>query len=201
MSAGGGLADEGHAGHEQGRQGRLRQFLRARGAGRAAAGVAMLHSFWYSAGEKAFRDVLAEDPGCAIATWGIASILMKNPLAGQGASPKGAEQAQAAIDQGRRIGAEDRARARLHRGGRRVLRRTSPARPERARQAGSRQGLRGARGAATRTTTRRRSSPRSTSPARRPRPTRPTPPTSKAAGDPARSSSEVSRPSRASRTT
>ena len=60
------------------------------------------------AGEKAFRDVLAKDPGCAIATWGIASILMSNPLAGQGASPKGAEQAQAAIDEGRRIGAEDR---------------------------------------------------------------------------------------------
>jgi hypothetical protein len=68
--------------------------------------VAMLHSFWYSAGEAAFRDVLAKDPGCAIATWGIASILMSNALAGQGASAKGAEQAQAAIDLGRRIGAK-----------------------------------------------------------------------------------------------
>jgi hypothetical protein len=67
--------------------------------------VAMLHSFWYSAGEQAFRDVLKADPGCAIATWGIASILMSNPLAGQGASPKGAEQAQSAINEGRRIGA------------------------------------------------------------------------------------------------
>src|SRR3981081_3464701 len=68
--------------------------------------VAMLHSFWYSAGEQAFRDVLKDDPHCAIATWGIASILMSNPLGGQGASPKGAEQAQAAIDEGRRIGAK-----------------------------------------------------------------------------------------------
>jgi tetratricopeptide (TPR) repeat protein len=68
--------------------------------------VSMLHSFWYSAGEKAFREILAADPQCAIATWGIASILMSNPLAGQGATPKGAEQAQAAIDQGRRIGAK-----------------------------------------------------------------------------------------------
>ena len=68
--------------------------------------VAMLHSFWYSVGEKAFRDVLKDDPQCAIATWGIASILMSNPLAGQGASPKGAEQAQAAIDDGRRVGAK-----------------------------------------------------------------------------------------------
>src|SRR5947207_9892482 len=68
--------------------------------------VAMLHSFWFSAGEAAFRDVLKDDPQCAIATWGIASILMSNPLAGQGASPKGAEQAQLAIDDGRRIGAK-----------------------------------------------------------------------------------------------
>ncbi len=69
-------------------------------------GVAMLHSFWYSAAEKTFRDVLAQDPSCAIATWGIASILMSNPLAGGGASPKGAEQSQAAVEQGRRIGAK-----------------------------------------------------------------------------------------------
>ncbi len=69
-------------------------------------GVAMLHSFWYSAGEKIFRDVLAQDPSCAIATWGIASLLMSNPLAGAGSSPKGAAQAQAAIEQGRKIGAK-----------------------------------------------------------------------------------------------
>jgi hypothetical protein len=68
--------------------------------------VAMLHSFWYSAGEKMFRDVLAQDPSCAIATWGIASLLMSNPLAGAGSSPKGAAQAQAAIEQGRKIGAK-----------------------------------------------------------------------------------------------
>jgi tetratricopeptide (TPR) repeat protein len=66
-------------------------------------GVAMLHSFWYSAAEKTFRDVLARDPSCAIANWGIAAILMSNPLAGQGASPKNVEAAQAAIDQGRRV--------------------------------------------------------------------------------------------------
>jgi tetratricopeptide (TPR) repeat protein len=67
---------------------------------------AMLHSFWYSAGEKAFRGVLEKDPGCAIATFGIAALLMNNPLAGQGASPKAAQDAQAAIEQGRRIGAK-----------------------------------------------------------------------------------------------
>ena len=66
-------------------------------------GVAMLHSFWFSAGEKTFRDVLAQDPTCAIANWGIAAILMSNPLAGAGASPKGAALAQEAIDHGRRV--------------------------------------------------------------------------------------------------
>jgi len=66
-------------------------------------GVAMLHSFWFGAGEKTFRGVLAQDPSCAIANWGIAAILMSNPLAGQGASQKSAEAAQAAIEQGRRV--------------------------------------------------------------------------------------------------
>ena len=47
-----------------------------------AKGVAMVHSFWYSAGEQAFHDVLAKDPTCVIADWGIASILMLNALAG-----------------------------------------------------------------------------------------------------------------------
>ena len=66
-------------------------------------GVAMLHSFWFSATEKTFRDVLVQDPSCTIANWGVAAILMSNPLAGIGASPKGAADAQAAIDQGRRV--------------------------------------------------------------------------------------------------
>src|SRR3989475_10780056 len=68
--------------------------------------VAMLHSFRYAETEKAFRDVLAQDPSCAIATWGIAAILMSNPLAGVGPSKEWAERAQATIDQGRKIGAK-----------------------------------------------------------------------------------------------
>jgi hypothetical protein len=67
------------------------------------SGVAMLHSFWYSAAQKTFGDVLAQDPSCTVANWGIAAILMSNPLAGQGASAKNAAVAQAAIDQGRRV--------------------------------------------------------------------------------------------------
>jgi tetratricopeptide (TPR) repeat protein len=69
-------------------------------------GVAMLHSFYYSAGQRAFEEVAAEDNSCAIAAWGYASILMSNPLQGIGASAKSADLAQAAIDKGRQMGAK-----------------------------------------------------------------------------------------------
>src|ERR1041384_7043654 len=67
-------------------------------------GIAMLHSFYYSATQRAFEEVAADDNTCVIAAWGYASILMSNPLQGVGASAKGAEQAQAAIDKGRKMG-------------------------------------------------------------------------------------------------
>jgi tetratricopeptide (TPR) repeat protein len=67
-------------------------------------GVAQLHSFWFD--ETAFRAVLAQDPACAIATWGIAAVLIGNPFGGDGPSPQAAQRAQAAIDQGRRLGAQ-----------------------------------------------------------------------------------------------
>jgi hypothetical protein len=35
-------------------------------------GVALLHSFWYDAAEKAFLDVAKTDPSCAMAYWGVA---------------------------------------------------------------------------------------------------------------------------------
>ena len=69
-------------------------------------GVAMLHSFWYSAARATFEQVAEEDPSCAIAAWGFASILMANPLAGSGAAPKDAPRAQAVIEKGRQMGAK-----------------------------------------------------------------------------------------------
>jgi tetratricopeptide (TPR) repeat protein len=36
------------------------------------AGLAMLHSFWYGKSDKAFTDLAAADPGCAMAHWGVA---------------------------------------------------------------------------------------------------------------------------------
>jgi len=67
--------------------------------------VAMLHSFWFQQGEKAFRDVLERDPSCAIANWGIAAILIGNTFAG-GATAQDAQKAKEAIQRGHLIGAK-----------------------------------------------------------------------------------------------
>ncbi len=67
--------------------------------------VALLHSFWFREGEKTFREVLERDPGCAIAAWGIATILIGNPFGG-GPAPAQAQQAREAIERGRAIGAK-----------------------------------------------------------------------------------------------
>src|SRR5262252_6755823 len=65
--------------------------------------VALLHSFSWQEGEKAFRQVLEDDPNCAIATWGIASILIGNTF-GVGPTPEEAQRAKEAIARGRAIG-------------------------------------------------------------------------------------------------
>jgi len=68
--------------------------------------VAMLHSFRYAETEKAFSEVLAQDPSCAIAKWGLAAILMSNPLTGIGPSPEWATRGKAAVEEGRKIEAK-----------------------------------------------------------------------------------------------
>jgi tetratricopeptide (TPR) repeat protein len=67
-------------------------------------GVALLHSFWFREGEKAFREVLERDTGCAIATWGIATSVIGNPYAA-GPTPERAQHAREAIARGYAIGA------------------------------------------------------------------------------------------------
>jgi tetratricopeptide (TPR) repeat protein len=42
---------------------------------RFARAVALLHSFWYDEAEKAFGQVAAADPSCAMAQWGVAMSL------------------------------------------------------------------------------------------------------------------------------
>src|SRR3954469_21441644 len=72
-------------------------------------GVAMLHSFWWSQGEATFQEIASEDPNCAIAAWGFASILMYNPFAGV-VPPKDVARAQAGIEKGRQMKASERDR-------------------------------------------------------------------------------------------
>ncbi|MGH9601485.1 MAG: hypothetical protein ACRD24_03760 [Terriglobales bacterium] len=43
--------------------------------------VALLHSFWFSEGLKAFGAIAQADPGCAMAHWGSAMLLFGNPFA------------------------------------------------------------------------------------------------------------------------
>jgi predicted Zn-dependent protease len=67
--------------------------------------VAMLHSFWFQQGEKAFREILERDPSCAIANWGIAAILIGNTFGGN-ATAQDAQKAKEAIQRARLTGAK-----------------------------------------------------------------------------------------------
>lgn len=70
--------------------------------------VALLHSFLWGS-SKAFADVLARDPDCAIATWGIAAMAMRNPFSGgptAGPLPAEAQAAQEVLARGRALGAK-----------------------------------------------------------------------------------------------
>jgi tetratricopeptide (TPR) repeat protein len=44
--------------------------------------MALLHSFWWEAGDKAFREVAEADGACAMAYWGLAINAWGNPFAG-----------------------------------------------------------------------------------------------------------------------
>ena len=69
--------------------------------------VALLHSFAYSASEKAFRDLIAKDPNCSMAHWGLAMSFFHQLW-----EPYVAEQdlvrGQAEIDEAKRIGGSER---------------------------------------------------------------------------------------------
>src|SRR6267378_3471280 len=72
-------------------------------------GVALLHSFAYSAAEKAFSDVIKADPNCAMAHWGIAMTyfhpLWPPPLPAETVA-RGREE----IERARQLGGSDRER-------------------------------------------------------------------------------------------
>jgi tetratricopeptide (TPR) repeat protein len=62
-------------------------------------GVALLHSFWFPEGRKAFLEVLEADPSCSIAYWGLGVNRLLNPFGGQPAE-KVLLEGQAAVDKG-----------------------------------------------------------------------------------------------------
>ena len=68
-------------------------------------GVAMLHSFWFTEGGKTFNTVIEQDPGCAIAYWGLAVNLLGNSLAGS-PPPRDMQAASEALAKARAIGAK-----------------------------------------------------------------------------------------------
>ncbi|HYE92606.1 MAG TPA: hypothetical protein VEA38_16370 [Terriglobales bacterium] len=67
--------------------------------------VALLHSFWLDAAGKAFTAVAQGDPGCAMAHWGTAMVLMGNPLAG-GRPPQVLKQGWEAVERAKAAGAK-----------------------------------------------------------------------------------------------
>jgi tetratricopeptide (TPR) repeat protein len=60
-------------------------------------GVALLHSFWFSAAIDAFNGVLKNDPSCAMANWGIAMSWWGNPFGGF-RSPQALQSGLAAVE-------------------------------------------------------------------------------------------------------
>ena len=77
--------------------------------------MAVLHSFWWEKGDRAFGEVLAADSTCAMACWGLALNAWGNPFAG---GPTGEASPRAPrLPSGRRAAGADRAGARLHRRG------------------------------------------------------------------------------------
>src|SRR3954463_2311450 len=70
-------------------------------------GVAMLHSFWFPAGEALFQEIAAEDPNCAIAAGVFSSVFTTNPFVGF-LPRKDVARVQAAIEKGRQMKASQR---------------------------------------------------------------------------------------------
>ena len=60
-------------------------------------GVALLHSFWFSAAVESFNTVLKGDPRCVMAHWGTAMSWWSNPFAGF-RSPQALQAGLAAVD-------------------------------------------------------------------------------------------------------
>jgi hypothetical protein len=92
------LAQEQDHSHDVGRLGRVvfPVSCTPRARQRFAHAMAVLHSFWWEEGDRAFGEVLAADSTCAMADWGIALNAWGNPFAGGPLGPAVAKGAEAA---------------------------------------------------------------------------------------------------------
>lgn len=70
---------------------------------RFESGVAMLHSFWFSAADSAFRGIAAADSTCAMAHWGVAIAAMGNPMARNAPSAAQFAEGRAAAERARAL--------------------------------------------------------------------------------------------------
>jgi hypothetical protein len=68
--------------------------------------MALLHSFWAKDAIEGFIDVARQDPGCAIAYWGIAMSVQQNPLTGQAPNANATKDALTGLDRAKTIGAK-----------------------------------------------------------------------------------------------
>src|SRR4030095_12919663 len=71
--------------------------------------VELLHSFAYSAAEKAFRNLIVKNPNCAMAHWGVAMTYF-HPLWEPYVAPENVARGQLEVDQARRLGGSERER-------------------------------------------------------------------------------------------
>ena len=67
--------------------------------------VAMLHSFWFDAAQRAFTEIAAADPSCAMAQWGIAVTQLGNPMTRVAPPAPALEQGRAAARQAQELAA------------------------------------------------------------------------------------------------
>jgi hypothetical protein len=74
---------------------------------RFARAMALLHSFWWDAAQRAFDEVAAADSTCGMAHWGLAVTYWRNPFAG-GPGPVDLRAGQAAARRAAALGAPTR---------------------------------------------------------------------------------------------
>ena len=68
--------------------------------------MVLLYAFWAKDSIAGFRQVLQQDPQCAIAYWGVAMAYQGNPLTAQEPTPEATREALRALDTAKRIGAK-----------------------------------------------------------------------------------------------